>query len=32
MKAPASKLKLLEFLGSSQKDLREMPADVRHAL
>jgi len=32
MKAPASKLKPLEFLGSSQKDLREMPADVRHAL
>lgn len=25
-------MKLLEFLGSSQKDLREMPADVRHAL
>jgi len=25
-------LKPLEFLGSSQKDLREMPANVRHAL
>ena len=25
-------MKPLEFLGSSQKDLREMPADVRHAL
>ena len=25
-------MKHLEFLGSSQKDLREMPADVRHAL
>jgi len=25
-------LKPLEFLGSSQKDLREMPATVRHAL
>jgi phage-related protein len=25
-------MKPLEFLGSSQKDLREMPAEVRHAL
>jgi phage-related protein len=25
-------MKPLEFLGSSQKDLREMPADVRYAL
>jgi len=25
-------MKSLEFLGSSQKDLREMPAEVRHAL
>jgi len=25
-------MKPLEFLGSSQKDLREMPADARHAL
>jgi phage-related protein len=25
-------MKPLEFLGSSLKDLREMPADVRHAL
>jgi len=35
MKAPDSKplaLKPLEFLGSSQKDLRTMPAEVRHAL
>jgi len=25
-------MKSLKFLGSSQKDLREMPANVRHAL
>jgi len=25
-------MKPLEFLGSSQKDLRELPADARHAL
>lgn len=25
-------MKPIEFLGSSQKDLREMPSDVRHAL